>query len=53
MSALVIDTVQRLEILVKIIFEHAITEPLYVVAYANMCRVLTDAVSPLILFIGD
>jgi len=48
MSALVIDTVQRLETLVEIIFEHA-----YVVAYANTCRVLTDAVSPLILFIGD
>ena len=40
-----IDSVEKLELVNHMIFETAIYMPLYSVAYANMCRVLTDAVS--------
>eukprot|EP00111_Clytia_hemisphaerica_P011500 TCONS_00033760-protein len=38
-----VDTVRKLEMVVDIIYETAINIPLYSVAYANMCRVFTDA----------
>ena len=45
MTTLKIDTVEKLELANEFIFEKAVSEPGFSVAYANMCRVLTDAVS--------
>ena len=45
MTTLKIDTVEKLELANELIFEKAVSEPGFSVAYANMCRVLTDAVS--------
>jgi len=45
MTDLKVDTVPKLEKAIELIFEKAISEPGFSVAYANMCRVLTDAVS--------
>ena len=47
MTALNVDSVPKLEKAIDLIFEKAISEPGFSVAYANMCRVLTDAVSTL------
>ena len=48
MTTLKIDTVEKLELTSELIFEKSISEPGFSVAYANMCRVLTDAVSKII-----
>ena len=45
MTNLKIDSVEKLELASELIFEKAISEPEFSIAYANMCRVLTDAVS--------
>ena len=46
MAGLKIDSVEKLELVAHMIFETAIHMPLYShVAYANMSRVMTDAVS--------
>ena len=45
MVELKIDNQTKLESAIELIFEKAISEPGFSVAYANMCRVLTDAVS--------
>ena len=45
MTALKINSVEKLEQSIELIFEKAISEPGFSVAYANMCRVLTEAVS--------
>ncbi|XP_057303330.1 eukaryotic translation initiation factor 4 gamma 3-like [Hydractinia symbiolongicarpus] len=42
MLELNIDNEKKLQSAVDLIFEFAVSVPLYVVAYANMCRVLTD-----------
>jgi len=42
MIALKIDNSAKLESAIALIFEKAISEPGFSVAYANMCRVLTD-----------
>ncbi|XP_066928112.1 eukaryotic translation initiation factor 4 gamma 3-like isoform X2 [Clytia hemisphaerica] len=43
MTNLKIDSVSKLQMAIDLIFEKAISEPGFSVAYANMCRVLTDA----------
>lgn len=43
MTALKINNVEKLELSIGLIFEKAISEPGFSVAYANMCRVLTEA----------
>ena len=45
MLALKIDNAKKLEAAIDLIFEKAVSEPNFSVAYANMCRVLTDNVS--------
>ena len=50
MTSLKIDSVVKLEKANELIFEKAISEPGFSVAYANMCRVLTDAVSLFLIF---
>lgn len=45
MLQLKVNTVEKLEITCDLIFEKAVSEPNFCVAYANMCRVLTDSVS--------
>ena len=45
MTNLEIDDVEKLELVCDLIFETAIKQPQFSVAYANMCRVLTDVVS--------
>ena len=45
MIALKIDNVIKLEAAIGLIFEKAVSEPGFSVAYANMCRILTNEVS--------
>ena len=42
MMDLKLDTSAKLECAITLIFQKAISEPGFSVAYANMCRVLTD-----------
>ena len=44
MKELKIDTKEKLEIAIDLIFEKAVSEPVFSVAYANLCHRLTDSV---------
>ena len=52
MTGLKIDSVEKLELVTHMIFETAIHVPLYSVAYANMSRVMTDAVSKISIYLN-
>ena len=45
MTALKLNSVEKLTLSIDLIFEKAISEPGFSVPYANMCRVLTVVVS--------
>ena len=47
-----VDNVEKLELVCELVFETAIKQPLYSVIYANLCRVLTDAVSIFQIFVN-
>lgn len=49
-TELAIDTEERLKGVIDLIFEKAISEPNFSVAYANMCRCLMGVSSPLSFF---